>query len=216
MNILLVYPTFPKSFWSFAYALAIHGRKALLPPLGLLTVGAMLPKEWNKRLVDQNVRDLTEEDLAWADLVFLSGMAVQRVAAHDVAWRCKAAGKKVIAGGPLFSGEYALFTEIEHFVLNEGEALMAKLVADIQAGKIKRIYRSKEYADMTTSPVPLLDLVDIKEYACMAIQYTRGCPYDCEFCNVTALLGRSPHPRRDPVCRYWRAAGLPSLRRRPP
>jgi radical SAM superfamily enzyme YgiQ (UPF0313 family) len=176
MNVLLVYPTFPRSFWSFAYALKICGRKALLPPLGLSTVGAMLPKEWNKRLADQNARDLTEEDLAWADIVFLSGMAVQRKAAHGVARRCKAAGKQVIAGGPLCSGEYALFIEIEHVVLNEGEAIMANVVADLQAGTLKRLCRMRAFADMTTSPVPLLELVDINEYACMSIQYTRGCP----------------------------------------
>jgi len=196
MNILLVYPTFPKSFWSFAYALKIYGRKALLPPLGLLTVAAMLPKEWNKRLVDLNVRALTDEDLAWADYVFLSGMAVQREMAHDVARRCQAAGKTVIAGGPLLSGEYALFTEIGHFVLNEGEPTMARVVADMQAGTLKRLYRSRDYADMTTSPVPMWELLDIRQYACMGIQYTRGCPYDCDFCNVTALLGREPRIKK--------------------
>jgi radical SAM superfamily enzyme YgiQ (UPF0313 family) len=196
MNILLVYPTFPKSFWSFGYALQIYGRKALLPPLGLLTVAAMLPKEWNKRLVDLNVSALTDEDLAWADYVFLSGMAVQRIAAHDVARRCKAAGKTMIAGGPLFAGEYALFPEISHFVLSEGETTMAKVVADMQAGTLKRLYRCREFADMTTSPVPLFELLDISQYACMAIQYTRGCPFDCEFCNVTALLGRQPRIKK--------------------
>ena len=113
-----------------------------------------------------------------------------------MARRCQAAGKTVIAGGPLFSGEYALFTEINHFVLNEGETTIAKLVADMQAGTLKRLYRNRDYADMTTSPVPLWGLVDIEKYAVMAVQYTRGCPYDCEFCNVTALLGRAPRIKK--------------------
>src|ERR1035437_9879935 len=126
MNILLVYPIFPRSFWSFAHALKIQGSKALLPPLGLLTVAAMLPQPWNKRLVDLNVRELTDEDLAWADYVFVSGMTVQRQSAYEVTARCKRMGKRVIGGGPLFAGEYALFTDVEHFMLNEGEVKECK------------------------------------------------------------------------------------------
>jgi radical SAM superfamily enzyme YgiQ (UPF0313 family) len=196
MNILMVYPVFPKSFWSFAYALEIYGRKALLPPLGLVTVAAMLPADWGKRVVDMNVRPLTDADLAWADYVFVSGMAVQRASAHEVTARCKAAGKPVIGGGPLFDGEYALFTDVEHFVLGEAEPTIHKLVADLQAGAVKRIYRSRDYADMTQSPVPLWHLLDLDAYGVMGVQYTRGCPYDCEFCNVTALLGRKPRVKK--------------------
>lgn len=201
MNILMVYPVFPRSFWSFAHALKIYGRKALLPPLGLVTVAAMLPETWGKRVVDMNVRDLTDEDLAWADWVFVSGMAVQRVSAHEVTARCKALGKRVIGGGPLFDGEYALFTDVEHFVLGEAEPSIQRLVADLEAdaagtGKVRRIYRTKEYAEMTQSPVPLWHLLDIQAYGVMGIQYTRGCPYDCEFCNVTALLGRKPRVKK--------------------
>jgi radical SAM superfamily enzyme YgiQ (UPF0313 family) len=195
MNILLIYPTLPDSFWSFTRALKIYGRKALLPPLGLLTVAALLPAAWNKRLIDMNVQPLTDADLAWADYVFLSGMAVQRDAAHEMALRCRLAGKTVIAGGPLFTEEYALFPEVGHFVLNEGEQTIGRLAADMTAGTIRRLYRSRDYADMTESPMPQWDLIDVKRYACMGIQYTRGCPYDCEFCNVTKLLGRVPRTK---------------------
>src|SRR5205814_1076620 len=126
---------------------------------------------------------------------FVSGMAVQRDSAHEVTARCAAMGKPVIGGGPLFTGEYTLFPDVPHFALNEGEPVIKKLVADIEKGQVKRLYRSKEYAEMATSPLPRWDLLDMRQYACMGIQYTRGCPYDCEFCNVTALLGRKPRTK---------------------
>lgn len=195
MNVLLVYPEFPKTFWSHTHALSILGKRAIVPPLGLLTVAAMLPHGWGKRLVDLNVRPLSDADLAWADCVFISGMIVHRDSARRVISRCKAAGKTVVAGGPLFAAEYALFEEVEHFVLCEGEQVMAQLVADLESGKLKRTYRSREYADMTQSPVPMWELADMEQYSCAALQFSRGCPFDCEFCNVTALLGRKPRTK---------------------
>jgi len=196
MNVLLIYPEFPESFWSLTYTIEICGRKSLLPPLGLLTVAAMLPGHWQKRVVDMNVQTLTDADIAWADVVFFSGMAVQRDSTRKTARRCKAAGKTTVGGGPLFTGEYALFNnEIDHFVLNEAEPTVAAFVADLEAGQLKRLYRSRQYADMTQSPCPLWNLIDLNNYFCACIQYTRGCPYDCEFCNVTALLGRKPRPK---------------------
>jgi radical SAM superfamily enzyme YgiQ (UPF0313 family) len=192
MKVLLVFPEFPVSFWSFTHALKILGRKAVLPPLGLLTVAALLPGEWEKRLVDTNVRPLTDEDLAWADCVFVGGMGAQWKGAHEIIGRAKAAGKKVIAGGPLFTCAYALFQAVDHFVLNEGEMTVPALAADLEKGCAKRLYRSREFADMTKSPAPLWELAEINQYACVGIQYTRGCPFDCDFCNVTTMLGRKP------------------------
>jgi len=190
MNVLLVFPSFPKSFWSLDYALPIIKRKSLLPPLGLLTVAAMLPPSWNKRLVDLNIQPLIDNDLAWADYVFLGGLAIQWEDVAQIIARCKAAGKKIIAGGPLFTAAYALFQDVDHFVLNEAELTLPPLVADLQKGTPTRTYRSREFADLRQTPSPLWQLADLKKYAVIGIQYSRGCPFDCDFCNVTATLGR--------------------------
>ena len=135
MNILLIYPEFPDTFWSFRYALKFIRKKSISPPLGLLTIAAMLPAEWNKRLVDLNTRPLTDQDLAWADYVYISGMAVQRRSAREVLERCHAAGVKVVAGGPLFTLERELYEDVvDHFILNEGELTLPPFLADLARG----------------------------------------------------------------------------------
>jgi radical SAM superfamily enzyme YgiQ (UPF0313 family) len=165
------------------------------PPLGLLTVAAMLPRAWDKRLIDLNITGLKDADLAWADMVFISAMAVQREAARGLIARCKAAGKRVVAGGPLFTGEYALFEDVDHFVLNEAELTLAPFVADLEQGCAKRMYRSRQFADLRQTPTPLWEIADLSQYGCVGIQFSRGCPYDCEFCNVTTLFGRRPRTK---------------------
>ena len=192
MNILLIYPEFPDTFWSFKHALKFIRKRASLPPLGLLTVAAMLPTEWKKRLVDLNVRKLSDQDLAWADTVFISAMVVQRDPAQEIIARCKAAGLKVVAGGPLFTAEYDQFAGVDHFILNEAELTLPPFLTDLEAGCAKRIYTSDEFPDIEATPAPLWELLEIKRYATMAIQYSRGCPFDCEFCNITALFGHRP------------------------
>lgn len=192
MKTLLIYPEFPDTFWSFKHALKFIHKKAAFPPLGLLTLGAMLPKEWSTRLIDLNVKPVTEKDLAWADAAFISAMSVQRDSAHQIIARCKAGGLKVVAGGPLFTSEYEKFDQVDHFVLNEAELTLPLFLADLERGFAKPVYKTSEFSDITATPAPLWELADMKRYAAMNIQFSRGCPFDCDFCNVTVLFGHRP------------------------
>jgi radical SAM superfamily enzyme YgiQ (UPF0313 family) len=195
MNVLLVYPEVPDTFWSFKYALKFLHKKAGSPPVGLLTVAAMLPKEWNKRLVDLQVTKLTEKDLAWADMAMISAMTVQRKSAHEVIARCRKAGIKTVVGGPLFTIEHHLFPDVDHFVLNEAELTLAPFLADLEKGCAQRIYSSTEFASIAETPVPMWELADLKQYGWMSVQYSRGCPFRCDFCNVTSLFGYRPRTK---------------------
>jgi radical SAM superfamily enzyme YgiQ (UPF0313 family) len=195
MNVLLIYPEFPDTFWSFKYALKFIRKKASSPPLGLLTVASMLPPEWGKRLVDVNVQRLTDDDLAWADYAFISAMVVQRESAHKIIDRCKASGLTVVAGGPLFMCAQEEFTKVDHFVLNEAELTLPPFLKDIEQGRAKNVYATSEFADIRETPAPLWELADLKRYASVNIQFSRGCPFHCEFCNVTALFGHRPRTK---------------------
>jgi len=195
VNVLLLYPEFPDTFWSFKHALKFIRKRASLPPLGLLTVASLLPEEWEKRLIDLNVRKLSAEDLAWADYAFVSAMTVQRESARKVISRCKEAGVTVVAGGPIFVSEHEQFEEVDHFVLNEAELTLPPFLEDLEQGCPKRIYETDEFPDIQQTPVPTWELADLGRYATMCIQFSRGCPFDCEFCNITALLGHRPRTK---------------------
>jgi radical SAM superfamily enzyme YgiQ (UPF0313 family) len=195
MNILLVYPEFPDTFWSFKHALKFVHKKAGSPPLGLLTIAAMLPSEWQKKLVDLNVTNLTEKNLAWADYVFISAMVVQRESVLKVIQRCKLMGVKVVAGGPLFTMGHEQFPDVNYFILNEAEVTLAPFLHDLEQGHADRVYTSVEFPDIQHTPIPLWKMADLKNYDTVSIQFSRGCPFNCDFCNITALLGHRPRTK---------------------
>ncbi len=189
MNVLLVYPKCPDSFWSFTHALKFISKKAAVPPLGLITVSAMLPDTWQKKLVDLNISPLRTSDVQWADYVFISAMYIQKESVRKIIDESKKWNKKIVAGGPLFTQEYPNYPEVDHFILNEAEITMPLFLADLNAGNPKQVYATEEFADLTQTPVPDFHLLSVKDYAFMNIQVTRGCPFACNFCEITSLLG---------------------------
>lgn len=189
MNALLVYPEFPDTFWSMKHALRLAGKKATAPPLGLVTIAAMLPDDWSLRLVDLNIEDLDDSDLDWADAVLLSGMIIQRDAARAIIDRAKAKGLMTIAGGPLFTTEPENFDDVDHLILGEGEVTLPMFLADLENGTPRHVYTSDEHPDIRNSPVPRWDIVHPTAYTNRSVQYSRGCPHNCDFCSVTQLFG---------------------------
>lgn len=190
MNILLVYPQYPDTYWSFKHALKFISKKASNVPLGLITIAPLLPDNWNKKLIDLNVDKLKDKDIIWADYVFISAMSVQLASAKQVIERCRQLDTKTVAGGPLFTEEFEQFSEIDHLVLNEAEITLPLFIEDLKNGKPGKIYQSEKFADITKSPLPDYSLLKTGKYASAGIQYSRGCPFDCEFCDITALFGR--------------------------
>ncbi len=195
MRVLLVYPRTPDTFWSFKHVLRFVAKKAAFPPLGLLTVAAMLPRDWSLRLVDLNVEPLADAQLRWADYVMVSAMLVQKASVEEIVARCTAVGKPIIAGGPLFTTSHAAFPAVSHFVLGEAEDAIGRLVEDMEAGTVQARYQAPGRPDITRVPPPRFDLVDTRSYASMAVQFSRGCPYDCEFCDIVVMNGRVPRTK---------------------
>ncbi len=193
MKILMVYPEYPVTFWSFDYVLKLVSKKAAYPPLGLLTVAAMLPGHWDIRLVDMNVEKLKDRDLKWADYVMISAMLIQRKSVHGILQRCRHLGKKVIAGGPLFNSTPEEYLDLaDHLILNEAELTLPPFLSDLRTGNLKKVYRTDAFPELDLTPIPRWDLINAKKYATLMIQCSRGCPFDCEFCDITALYGRRP------------------------
>ncbi|MDE0620495.1 MAG: DUF4070 domain-containing protein [Bryobacterales bacterium] len=192
---LLVYPEHPPTYWGANYALEMVGIKAAFPPLGLLTIAAMFPPEYDLRVVDMNVAPLEDSDLEWADMVFTSTMIVQRVSLNTVIERCNRAGVPVIAGGPHPTTFHDEIPGVDHFVLDEAEEIFPGFLQDLENGTAKTIYREPRKPDVTLTPVPRFDLVDLDNYYSMGLQFSRGCPFDCEFCDITKLYGRVPRTK---------------------
>ncbi len=195
MNVLLVYPKFPDTYWSFRYALSIQGKRAAQPPLGLMTIAALLPASWNKRLVDTNVERLKDSDIAWADVALLSGMHVQQEDLISIVRRCRAYGVRTVVGGPIASSVPAASLESDSVVVGEAEALIAALARDLDSGATRPTYQADGYPSMELSPLPDLSLIRLKRYSTMTVQYSRGCPFNCEFCDIIEIYGRRPRTK---------------------
>jgi len=197
LKVLLVYPQYPDTFWSFKHALKLSRKQALNTPLGPITVAAMLPADWEKKFVDLNVRKLKDKDIKWADYVFISAMVVQQKSTMEVVQRCRKFNTKVVAGGPLFTTGYKLinFDEIDHVIRNEAEITLPLFLEDLKKGCPKHFYETDKRADITKTPVPLYSLAEIDKYSQVTVQYCRGCPYDCEFCDIVVMDGHKPRTK---------------------
>jgi radical SAM superfamily enzyme YgiQ (UPF0313 family) len=195
MNALLIYPEFPDTYWSFKHALKFLGKRAAQPPLGLMTVAALLPGSWNKRLVDTNVERLTDADLAWADVAMVGGMHVQRDSLISIVARCHARGLRTVVGGPIASSVSPDDLNANSVVIGEAESLIADLARDLEQGTAKAVYLATEKPEMESSPLPDLSLIKINRYSTMTVQYSRGCPFNCEFCDIIEIYGRKPRTK---------------------
>jgi radical SAM superfamily enzyme YgiQ (UPF0313 family) len=190
LKVLLIYPRYPDTFWSFRHALKFISKKAAFPPLGLLTIAAMLPGRWEKKLVDLNTTKLTDKQIQWADYVFISAMVVQKKSVAEVVQRVKKCGKKIVAGGPLFSAESEKYSQVDHLILNEAEITLPLFLKDLKNNSAKHFYTTDKHPDLNETPIPMWSLIKSRYYSDMNIQYSRGCPFNCEFCDITVLYGR--------------------------
>ncbi|PWT95695.1 MAG: B12-binding domain-containing radical SAM protein [Blastocatellia bacterium] len=195
MRILLVNPEFPETYWSFRHALPFEGRRSLFPPLGLMTVSSLLPNSWERRLVDLNVCTLKDSDIKWADMVFVTGMLSQKKSLHQVVRRSKGLGKKVVLGGPYVTSTIEDLPDADHLFLGEAETTIPQFVSDLALGTEKRSYKAPERPPLSLTPCPDFGLVDFKNYSAMSIQYSRGCPFSCEFCDIIEIYGRVPRTK---------------------
>jgi radical SAM superfamily enzyme YgiQ (UPF0313 family) len=195
MNALLIYPRFPDTYWSFKHALSFQGKRAAQPPLGLMTIAALLPASWPKRLIDTNVERLADKDLAWADVALISGMHAQHEHLLAIVERCRTRGLRTVVGGPITSSMSAAELGADHIVIGEAESLIAGLASDLSVKRALPVYKAAERPAMNISPLPDLSLIKMRRYSTMTVQYSRGCPFNCEFCDIIEIYGRQPRTK---------------------
>lgn len=195
MRVLLVYPEFPDTFWSFKHALPFQGKRSAYPPLGLLTVSAMLPPGWQRRVVDLNVCPLKDRDLEWADVAFFSGMMVQGPSMKEQMARAKRLGLRTVVGGPITSAHDPAIAAADHVVEGEAEEIIPQLAQDLERGEPRPFYKAPQLPDLTRVPPAHLHLAKLNRYSAMAVQYSRGCPFTCEFCDIIEIYGRRPRTK---------------------
>ena len=195
MNVLLVNPEFPATYWSFQHALSFEGKRSAFPPLGLMTISSMLPPSWNRRMVDLNVRKLKPSDIQWADVVFATAMLVQKESLRKLVAQSKAMGKRVVIGGPYVSTSIEGIPEADHVFLGEAETTLPTFLSDLEGGNAQRIYQAPERPALSLTPIPDFRLAELKRYSAMSVQYSRGCPFQCEFCDIIEIYGRNPRTK---------------------
>src|SRR5262245_32287799 len=195
MKVLLVYPRFPDTYWGFRHALSFLNKKSAFPPLGLLTISAMMPATWERRLVDMNIRTLTVDDIEWADAVFCSAMIIQKEPLLKVIDLCKAHGKPVVVGGPYTSIGADDLTAADHIFIGEVEDVFPDFCVAFERGEAKRVYHAAERPALSSTPVPDFHLAEKDLYSNMLVQFSRGCPFQCEFCDIIEIYGRVPRTK---------------------
>src|SRR4029078_8710336 len=195
MKILLVNPEFPETYWSFRYALPFEGKRSVFPPLGLLTVSGLLPRSCERRLVDMNVERLKDSQIEWADMFFITGMLAQKVSLHDTVKRCKEKGKLIVLGGPYVTSTIEELPYADHIFQGEAETTLPQFFIDLERGEAKRTYKAPERPPLSLAPVADFGLVNLKKYSEMSVQYSRVCPYSCEFCDIIKIYGRVPRTK---------------------
>jgi len=198
MKVLLINPEFPDTYWSFRHALPFEGKRCAFPPLGLMTVSALLPSYWERRMVDLNVRRLRSSDIEWADIVMATAMLVQKDSLKRVVRQCKERGKVVVVGGPYVSTTSEDLPDADHIFCGEAETTLPQFVRDLEHGTARKSYRAADRPPLSVTPVAHFHLADLKRYSAMSIQYSRGCPFNCEFCDIIEIYGRVPRTKSNP------------------
>ncbi|HEX7331216.1 MAG TPA: radical SAM protein [Pyrinomonadaceae bacterium] len=195
MRILLVNPKFPETYWSFRHALPFEGKRSVFPPLGLLTVASLLPRDCERRLIDLEVERLKDSHIDWADMIFITGMLAQKESLHEIVRRGKQRGKLIVLGGPYVTSTIEELPYADHIFQGEAETTLPQFFADLERGQAKRIYKAPERPPLAITPVPEFGLVNLKKYSNMSVQYSRGCPFSCEFCDIIEIYGRVPRTK---------------------
>lgn len=195
MKVLLVNPKFPETYWSFRHALPFEGKRSVFPPLGLLTVSGLLPRSVERRLVDLEIEPLKTSQIEWADMVFITGMLAQKESLHEIVQRCRKLGKRIVLGGPYVTSTIEELPYADHIFQGEAETTLPQFFEDLERGTAKRTYKAPERPPMSLAPIADFGLVNMKEYSCMSVQYSRGCPFSCEFCDIIEIYGRIPRTK---------------------